>query len=638
MPARARVLPRCKSPVLVGASSFPAGPACSLNVTVPVGREATRRVLSCLPSAACCPHIGVSFTPSLRGWGRGLHLLANLAQPKARTDGDAPEGAAGPDPRAASSASVAASAAPEDESSSSSVSAAEALSATEPAEGSYAKELLQHISELVDQMINLPAASASLLTFSASLRLTTAVGADGKEAAGSVAASSEWLVDWLVAFKLGLGVSWRTPASVAYLLDEAVAITYLVPHLKEKPGRNDIRAGLGRLYCWGWLLLTTVKACVALPAAGCLLRLVTLPIAVDSERDRRQRQLVDPQFSRYKEEMKIAYETGNTQEYQRLRVEAKAFLKKHGIGVLPTSLVQMLLLGLAISLCTPAISRSGSISSSSPSSAADNYWRMHCLGLSGAEWEASAACILLFCVRAMARDPSSWKDFAFEQPAWLQSLALPDSSGLSAALCWLVIVSTMAAGWMVSAKIRRQSPSSSLPDNLALPGISSPFVLRGVSLGAATLFAFYSGTQLPAAALLFLVPALGVQSLFMRLFRLRPVERSLHFVPEGLRPLRQTYLNLMERREPALVATWKQRVAQGSKGGNPSFSEAAAGDAAAVSRSLVELWRATEQKRGAGGASHQTLKTWADVVANKQRERMSLAATSQQRAGLRRSS
>ncbi|KAL8435655.1 hypothetical protein ACSSS7_002316 [Eimeria intestinalis] len=450
----------------------------------------------------------------LRGWGRGLHLLAGSSQSK-RSAGDAPQGAAAPGSRAASSASVAAPAAPEDASSSSLVPA-EALGATEPAEGSYAKELLQHISEL------------------------TSVGTDGKEVAGSASvASSEWLVDWLLAFKLGLGVSWVD----------------------------------GCCYC----------RCIALPAAGCLLRLLTLPVAVDSERDRRQRQLIDPQFSRYKEKMKIAYETGNTQEYQRLRVEAKRFLKKHGIGVLPTSLVQMLLLGLAISLSTPAI-------------------------------------------RAMARDPMSWKDFAFEQPAWLQSLALPDASGLSAALCWLVLVSTMAAGWMVSSKIRRQSPSSSLPDSLALPGISSPLILRGVSVGAATLFAFYSGTQLPAAALLFLVPALGVQSLFMRLFRLRSVERALHFVPEGLRPLRQTYLNLMERREPALVATWKQRVAQASQGGSSSISDAAAGDAAAVSRSLVELWRITAQRRGEGGVSHKSLKTWADVVSSKQRERVSHAA------------
>ncbi|KAL8272702.1 hypothetical protein Esti_003406 [Eimeria stiedai] len=495
-------VPRCKAAVRVGAFSFACGPACSRNMSVSVGGGATKRVLSCLPAAACCPQSGVSFTPSVRGWGRSLQLFASNAQPK-RLEGDASEGAVGPDPRAVSSASVAVSTAPED-ASSSSPDPAEAISATEPAEGSYAKELLQHIFEL------------------------TAVGADGKDAAGSSAASSEWLVDWLLAFKLGLGVSW----------------------------------------------------CIALPAAGCLLRLVTLPIAVDSERDRRQRQLVDPQFSRYKEKMKIAYETGNTQEYQRLRVEAKAFLKKHGIGVLPTSLVQMLLLGLAISLSTPAI-------------------------------------------RAMARDPSSWKDFAFEQPAWLQSLALPDASGLSAALCWLVLVSTMAAGWMVSSKIRRQSPSSSLPDNLALPRLSSPLLLRGVSVGAATLFAFYSGTQLPAAALLFLVPALGVQSLFLRLFRLRPVERSLHFVPEGLRPLRQTYLNLMERREPALVAAWKQRVAEGHQ------ADAAAGDAAAVSRSLVELWRVTAQKRGAAGVSHQSLKTWADVVSSRQRERVSVAATVQ---------
>lgn len=130
----------------------------------------------------------------------------------------------------------------------------------------------------------------------------THLAASAKDATGSLP-SPGWFVDWLLALKLGLGVPWS----------------------------------------------------VVLPAAGCLLRLVTLPIAIDSERDRRQRQLVDPQFSRMKDKMKHAYETGNMQEYQRLRVETKKFLKKHGIAVLPTSFFQMLLLGLAVSLSTPAI-------------------------------------------------------------------------------------------------------------------------------------------------------------------------------------------------------------------------------------------------------------------------------------------
>lgn len=122
-------------------------------------------------------------------------------------------------------------------------------------------------------------------------------------------------------------------------------------------------------------------------------------IASFQERDRRQRQLVDPQFSRMKEKMKVAHETGvrprvqdlvalhfrenhlvssllhfklvhlaetirwpdvmfcaqSTAEFQRLRAETKLFLKKHGVGVLPVSFFQMVLLGLTISFSTPAI-------------------------------------------------------------------------------------------------------------------------------------------------------------------------------------------------------------------------------------------------------------------------------------------
>ncbi|OEH74021.1 hypothetical protein cyc_01748 [Cyclospora cayetanensis] len=412
----------------------------------------------------------------------------------------------------------------------------------DPADVSYAQELLQHIREI------------------------TATAAKAKDGDGAVA-SSEWFVDWLLTLKLGLGVPW----------------------------------------------------CVALPAAGCLLRLLTLPIAIDSERDRRQRQLVDPQFSRLKEKMKMAHEAGNTQEYQRLRIETKQFLKKHGIGVLPTSLFQMLLLGVAISLSTPAI-------------------------------------------RAMAGDPDRWRGFAVEQPGWLESLALPDSSGLTAVLCWLVLVSTMAAGWMVSSKIQKRTPSAHMSSTL-----SSPLVMRGASVGAATIFALYSGMQLPAAAVLFLVPAFVVQSAFMRIFRLRSVESALRkppsssgaelsssiphhtlldagnrslievitfvilcvyepdFVPEGLRPLQQTYLALLERREPALAAAWKRRASDLEY--SEKVAEATAGGADVTSRAIVQLWKELAQKEGVAAPQH--LKTWAEQVAEKQLERLSQAAMRQ---------
>ncbi|CDJ62926.1 hypothetical protein, conserved [Eimeria necatrix] len=301
------------------------------------------------------------------------------------------------------------------------------------------------------------------------------------------------------------------------------------------------------------------------------------------ERDRRQRQLVDPQFSRMKDKMKAAYESGNTKEYQRLRAETKQFLKQHGIGVLPTSFLQMLLLGLAISLSTPAI-------------------------------------------RAISADPFNWKSFAVEQPAWLESLALPDASGLAAAVCWLVFVSTMAAGWMVSAKIQKRCPSPP-----ASSGFASPGVMRGFGLVAATTFAFYSGTQLPAAALLFLVPAFALQSALMRIFRLRSVESLLHLVPEGLRPLQQTYLGLLQRRQPALMAAWKRRAR------DPRYREAAAdaaaAGAAATSRAVLQLWKELSSESAAAGPAK--LQTWAQQVAAKQQQQQQQLRLQQQQKRFR---
>lgn len=51
------------------------------------------------------------------------------------------------------------------------------------------------------------------------------------------------------------------------------------------------------------------------------------------------------------------------------------------------------------------------------------------------------------------------------------------------------------AGWMVSAKIQKRSPSVR-----AATGTSSPVVTRGASLVAATIFAVYGGMQLPAVS------------------------------------------------------------------------------------------------------------------------------------------
>lgn len=62
----------------------------------------------------------------------------------------------------------------------------------------------------------------------------------------------------------------------------------------------------------------------------------------------------------------------------------------------------------------------------------------------------------------MAGAPLAWKGFAVEQPGWLESLALPDSSGLAAVLCWLVLVSTMAVRYF--SKLAHQT--STVPSHL----------------------------------------------------------------------------------------------------------------------------------------------------------------------------
>lgn len=122
---------------------------------------------------------------------------------------------------------------------------------------------------------------------------------------------------------------------------------------------------------------------------------------------------------------------------------------------------------------------------------------------------------------------------------------------------------------------------------------------------------------------MFLVPAFALQSAFLRVFRIRCVERGLHFVPEGLRPLQQTYVALLERREPALVAAWKRRA--GDARSSDRAAEAAAGGAAATSHAIVQLWREISQNVGVAAPQH--LKTWAEQVADKQRERLALAAS-----------
>lgn len=169
---------------------------------------------------------------------------------------------------------------------------------------------------------------------------------------------------------------------------------------------------------------------------------------------------------------------------------------------------------------------------------------------------------------------------------------------------------------MVSSKIQKRSPSVR-----AATDTSSPLVARGASLVAATVFAVYSGMQLPAAAILFLLPAFALQSAFMRIFRFPPVERGLHFVPEGLRPLQQTYVTLLERREPALVATWKRHLANAQSG--DAVAEATAAGAAATSRAMVQLWKQMVQ---ADLAAPQYFKTWAQQVAQKRQKRLSHAA------------
>ena len=123
------------------------------------------------------------------------------------------------------------------------------------------------------------------------------------------------------------------------------------------------------------------------------------------------------------------------------------------------------------------------------------------------------------------------------------------------------------------------------------------------------------------------------------------------FVPEGLRPLQQTYIEMLQRRQPALIAAWNRRSA------DPKYSdavaEATAGGAAATSRAMVELWRdmtrntpaaaaAAAAATNAAGVQPHKMKTWAEqvVAARKQQQQQqhrqqhptSAAASAAQRA------
>lgn len=97
-------------------------------------------------------------------------------------------------------------------------------------------------------------------------------------------------------------------------------------------------------------------------------------------------------------------------------------------------------------------------------------------------------------------------------------------------------------------------------------------------------------------------------------------------VPEGLRPLQQTYVSMLQRREPALAAAWQQRVRAAETSSTVSSrsavseAEAVAGGAAATSRAVVQLWRElAETQRHGGGPTQHRLQTWAQFTAQQKR-------------------
>ncbi|CBZ55174.1 conserved hypothetical protein [Neospora caninum Liverpool] len=252
---------------------------------------------------------------------------------------------------------------------------------------------------------------------------------------------------------------------------------------------------------------------VALPIIGCALRFLTLPFAIAAERDIRLRGLHGAEFMELNKMLKEKQRVGlGSPEFLKEREKVKKFIEAHNLSVFPMSSVQMLFIGITISLFS-------------------------------------------YALRNMAVRVEEFPAFIAEHPGWFETLALPDPTLATTFLTIFGGLSILIAGWMVSDKLKKFSPVKST-------GPLSPAAARLLPSVIIIAYATFMGTAFPGGLVLLLLPAAFLQIILARLFRLRSVTRALNFVPDSAKPLHAVHADILRQRVPELVKEWEKSAAE----------------------------------------------------------------------------
>ncbi|KFH09641.1 60 kDa inner membrane protein [Toxoplasma gondii VAND] len=265
-----------------------------------------------------------------------------------------------------------------------------------------------------------------------------------------------------------------------------------------------------------WLLLAKdslgLPWAMALPIIGCSLRLLTLPFAIAAERDIRLRGLHGAEFMELNKMLKEKQKVGlGSPEFLKEREKVKKFIDAHNLSVFPMSSVQMLFIGLTISLFS-------------------------------------------YALRNMAVRVDEFPAFIAEHPGWFETLALPDPTLATTFLTIFGGLSILIAGWMVSDKLKKFSP-------IKTTGPLSPATARILPSVFIVAYATFMGTAFPGGLVLLLLPAAFLQIILARVFRLRSVTRALNFVPDSAKPLHAVHADILRQRVPELVKEWEKLAA-----------------------------------------------------------------------------
>ncbi|KEP63488.1 UNVERIFIED_CONTAM: hypothetical protein HHA_312430 [Hammondia hammondi] len=265
-----------------------------------------------------------------------------------------------------------------------------------------------------------------------------------------------------------------------------------------------------------WLLLAKdslgLPWAIALPIIGCSLRLLTLPFAIAAERDIRLRGLHGAEFMELNKMLKEKQKVGlGSPEFLKEREKVKKFIDAHNLSVFPMSSVQMLFIGLTISLFS-------------------------------------------YALRNMAVRVDEFPSFIAEHPGWFETLALPDPTLATTFLTIFGGLSILIAGWMVSDKLKKFSP-------IKTTGPLSPATARILPSVFIVAYATFMGTAFPGGLVLLLLPAAFLQIILARVFRLRAITRALNFVPDSAKPLHAVHADILRQRVPELVKEWEKLAA-----------------------------------------------------------------------------